>query len=150
MKKILILITIFLVVASCGDNSDRGPETIYYGEDVCERCQMIISDQKFAAQYITPSGKASKFDDTGCMIEFIINNEKISDNKFNIFVIDYTTGHWINARQSYFSYSKSVKTPMNYGIIAFGNRRSAEEFSEKTDSSFIGGYSDVKQFLKKK
>ena len=48
-------------------NTDAPPE-IVYGEDVCDRCNMIISEARFASAYWTTAGDARRFDDIGGML----------------------------------------------------------------------------------
>jgi copper chaperone NosL len=68
MKYMLVLL-LLMGLTACRDKIDSGPHAVHYGEDVCERCRMIISDKRFAAQFITRNGEAKKYDDIGCMIE---------------------------------------------------------------------------------
>ena len=50
MRRILVII--LLLAASCGNDDRKGPVDIHYGQDICERCKMIISEEKFSSQVI--------------------------------------------------------------------------------------------------
>lgn len=146
MRNFLLLSIILLLTFSCGDNTKDGPDDIYYGEDICERCKMIISDKKFAAQYREKNGNTVKFDDTGCMIEHIINNENVNDGSVDIYVVDYDTGQWIDGKEAYYIWTEEIKTPMGYGIVAFRDRNSAGKFRKNREATFVGSYTEVKKF----
>ena len=40
-------------------------------EDMCRYCKMAISEKRYAAEFIDRDGGAFKFDDIGCMLNFI-------------------------------------------------------------------------------
>jgi copper chaperone NosL len=147
MKNYLFIFIVITFMISCVDSQDEGPEEIYYGEDICERCKMIISDRKFAAQYTAESGKTKKFDDLGCMIEFIIDHNIKTEKIRKIYVVDHNTSRWINAQDAYYIYDKDIKTPMGYNIIAFSDKGSAQKFTGDRETTHIGGFSDLKTYL---
>ena len=42
-----------LILASgCGRRSDTGPPELHYGQDVCAACNMIVSEERFAAAVV--------------------------------------------------------------------------------------------------
>ena len=60
-----------LALAGCGGAADTTqPPEILYGQDVCDECDMIISEEKYAAAYWTEEGEARRFDDVGEMLVF--------------------------------------------------------------------------------
>ncbi|UCC51087.1 MAG: hypothetical protein JSV68_18550, partial [Anaerolineaceae bacterium] len=63
--EVLIFTTLALFLfVGCGQTTNlEEPPQIVYGQDVCERCGMIISEEKFAAAYWTAGGEARRFDD---------------------------------------------------------------------------------------
>lgn len=146
MKNIIIFSAFFLLIISCGNDSTEGPDKIYFGEDTCERCKMIISEKLFASQYKTSEGDTKKYDDLGCMIEDIMSSEDKVIGKFSIFVVDYNTGKWVDAEKAYFVLSESVKTPMGHGILAFNNIQSAQKFMTGKDK-LLGQFESAKLFL---
>ena len=89
--KINLALFIFLIFAiSCSDKPESGPVEIYYGEDICERCKMIISEKDFAAQYQLSNGKTHKFDDIGCMIHYVDEHD---NNISSVYMIDFDSHH---------------------------------------------------------
>lgn len=149
MKLLIISILLITGFSSCSDSPETGPSEIYYGEDVCIRCKMIISDKKFASQYRNKSGEIYKFDDTGCMFEYIMD-ENLQPDELEIYVVDHETGRWIEGKQARYVHTEEIKTPMGYGIVAFSDKDAAVEFSKKYESEHIGGIEDLKSFLSHK
>ena len=122
MKYMLILL-VLMGLTACRDKIDTGPHAVHYGEDVCERCRMIISDKRFAAQFITESGEAKKYDDIGCMMDGL-KDARGRGEVLAIYITDYNTGEWIEAERLFISRTAELKTPMGYDIAAFGNEES--------------------------
>ena len=123
MRIALGLLTFLILAISCGDTHEDGPTAIYYGEDICERCKMIISEKKFVAQYKSSDGKTVKFDDMGCMIHYM-DGEK-PEHIESIYVMDYDSGEWTDAEIGYFIWTETVNTPMGYGILSFDDKKIA-------------------------
>ena len=70
MKKygFLLLLLIVSLLLGCVSNLDPSePPEVHYGEDVCDACNMIISEPRFAAAYYTEDGAVRRFDDIGDM-----------------------------------------------------------------------------------
>ncbi len=118
-----LLLTIFVVALfSCGEQK-TGPVDVKWDRDVCNRCQMMLSDRKFSAQIrVFPEGKRSKvfrFDDVGCASLWLNAKDQQTweaDNNTEFWVTDMNTGEWINARTAW--YIEDLTTPMNYGLGA--------------------------------
>ena len=52
-------VMLFLTLAACGGGTDTTqPPEILYGQDVCDECDMIISEEKYAAAYWTAEAPA--------------------------------------------------------------------------------------------
>ncbi|MEW6143953.1 MAG: nitrous oxide reductase accessory protein NosL [Thermodesulfobacteriota bacterium] len=142
MKYILVLLML-LGMAGCKDEIDTRPHAVHYGEDSCERCRMIISDKRFAAQYITSSGEARKFDDIGCMADDLKDAGKRGESPLAAYVADYGTGEWIDAEKASYLQNGELRSPMGYNIAAFG---SAEAMSASTfykDGKALGGFGEL-------
>ncbi len=130
-----------LALFGCGESKKEGPREIYYGSDLCERCSMIISEKPYAAQYLTRGGGVKKFDDLGCMVEHIKQQKNPSIEA--VYVRDYETQEWIDAKAAFFVKSTSIKTPMGHGIVAFRSRESAENLAKRDDAKLLGGFESV-------
>lgn len=92
---------------------------------------MAISDQRFAAEIIDEHGEAFKFDDIGCMFDFM---EQRTDVKINgRFVKDFETKEWIPYEKAVIV-DTDVRTPMGSGKLAFADAGRAQAFRENRQS----------------
>lgn len=117
-----------LWLTGCGEKDPgHGPGKMHWDRDTCVRCNMIISDRRFAAQIRggemggkTGVGKRKlyKFDDIGCAL-FWLKEQKIpwaDAPDTEIWVTDAKTGEWLEARTAHYIAGKT--TPMLYGYGA--------------------------------
>jgi nitrous oxide reductase accessory protein NosL len=125
MKKfklyLFILLSFSLFFTGCEKKKIGGIAKIHWDRDVCVRCQMAISERKYAFEIINPkSGKVYKFDDIGCAVLWM-DEQKISwKQKAILWITDAKTGKWIDARTAY--YTNDSITPMAYGIAAYSKK----------------------------
>jgi copper chaperone NosL len=121
---LLLLGTLAIVLTACAGaaNLDEPPE-IYYGEDVCEECSMIISEPRFAAAYMTADAVGRRFDDIGGMGSYHAEHQEDVEA---FWVHDYDTEAWLRADEAYYVHAKDIQTPMAFGVIAFGEAARAE------------------------
>ena len=99
-------------------------------EDMCSYCRMAVSENQYAAEVIDSDGEAFKFDDIGCLVNFLDGKK----NKAPIaayFVIDFDKREWIKGEDAYYVRAPEVKTPMNGGLIAFTTESQAQQAAEK-------------------
>lgn len=125
----IVLVLFFIVLTACR-TAEIKPVDIA-AEDVCTHCKMAISEKQFASEIITPDGDALKFDDIGCMQDYL--KEKPDTKIAAHFFMEYDTKQWIKGNGASFVKSKEITSPMSGGIIAFGNetkaKTAAAEFS---------------------
>lgn len=111
---------VFVLLASCSGDSGTGPVEVRWDRDACERCRMVLSDPHFAAQVrYFPEGKRAKvvkFDDVGCAVIWLQENNLENDSKAEIWVADHRSREWIDARSATYVLKKT--TPMEYGLGA--------------------------------
>lgn len=106
-------------------------------EDMCSFCRMSISEKRYAAELLDAEGQPFKFDDIGCMSNFI--KEKRNKNEVRAyFVMDFDKQTWIKAENAYYIRSTELTTPMSGGIIAFENQSSAQEALDKYHGTLLG------------
>jgi hypothetical protein len=79
---------------------------------------MVISVRNYAVEVVNPqTGKAYKFDDIGCTIEWF-RDEKISwEDKAKIYITDKLDGKFIDAKTAL--YDINSHTPMDFGFGAY-------------------------------
>ena len=117
-----------VVLTSC---QKRAVEPIAVeANDMCSFCRMSISEKRYAAEVIDKEGQAFKFDDIGCMANFI--KQKRNDASIQAtFVMDFDRREWLEAEKASYVRSSEFKTPMNGGIVAFKDDSSAQVVAAK-------------------
>ena len=117
---ILFFVTFSLVLSGCSGEPETGPVEVKWDQDNCERCRMMLSDRNFAAQIrYFPEAKRSrvaKFDDIGCAVLWIKDQQWNNDPKTQIWVADHSSGEWIDARKA--TYLRKNNSPMGYDLGA--------------------------------
>ena len=117
---ILFFATFSLVLPACSGEPETGPVEVKWDQDNCERCRMMLSDRNFAAQIrYFPEDKRSrvvKFDDIGCAVLWIKDQQWNNDPKTQIWVVDHSSGEWIDARKA--TYLRKNNSPMGYDLGA--------------------------------
>ena len=122
-----------LLLAACGDDAsaDEPPE-IEYGRDTCDRCNMIISEERYASGLVDEDGEKLVFDDTGEMVAFMQDDPE-AYAAWRIWVHDYDSVEWIDGATAFYVYSQDTNTPMGTGVIAFKTREAAEAFAQENE-----------------
>lgn len=137
-------VLLLFIVTACTNtaNAEPAPPTIHYGEDVCELCGMIISEERYAAGYITSDGQQHIFDDIGDMFQaqLIYNHQVIA-----FFVHNYDDNRWIRAEKAAFVQSHNIRTPMASGIVAFESPDQAAAFAAEM-KGHIMNFSEVSAY----
>lgn len=110
------------VIVATGCNSD-GPPSLRYGQESCTHCRMIVNDDRFAAAFVAKSGEPAKFDDVGCLVEYMAANPGATGN---VWVRGYQSGQWHDARTAYFAYGPKLHTPMASGLAAVASQGEAD------------------------
>jgi len=109
------------LVAGCSQ-PPPGPKAIKLGRDVCDHCNMIVSELRFAVQtWDAKRHRARVFDDFGCAVLHAANAGELDDPALLFWVADSkaeskTVGAWLEARSA--SYRDGFHTPMGHGYAA--------------------------------
>ncbi len=107
------------LLAACGQR-DVGPIEPHWDRDVCERCRMVLSDRRHGAEIrhrlAGGRSKVYEFDDIGCALIWLDQQPWKADPEIGIWVNDWRTGEWIDARKAW--YVPGQVTPMGYGLGA--------------------------------
>lgn len=113
----VLLLAGALSLSSC---SGTGPQPIRWGQDNCDHCKMTLMDQHFGAEIVTKKGKAYKFDDLNCLVNFLKSDAVPSAQIAEKYVLNYAQpGAMIPAESAAYLSSDKLKTPMASGVAAF-------------------------------
>ncbi len=129
-SRTLLWLSIFVVLSvatACSQaKAEIQPPHIHYGEDICEFCNMIISEERFAAGYLTKDGQQHIFDDIGDLVQAHLDEQQTIIASF---VHDHDTHTWIKAERAYYVLSEDLPTPMLSGLAAFSTLEATEIFT---------------------
>ena len=145
----LILSFILLILAACDNEKVLKPVDIHYGQDICERCKMIISEERFSSQIVLSNGEVYNFDDIGGMMVYVLEN-KIDPEKEKMFVKDFITNKWIPSGEAVFISVEKINTPMGFGLIAVSDNEMAGNILSENGGEITGSYNDTINFLRSK
>ena len=94
-------------------------------DDMCQRCKMVISEKRLAAEFLDQERSVYKFDDISCMVH-VLKNRSDKSPVTAVFVTDFDSGVWLRADEASFVWSAQLKTPMGGGAAAFKDYSRAE------------------------
>ena len=128
--------SLLVLVTACsgGTTAELSPPTIHYGEDICEFCGMIISDERYAAGYLTSRGASRIFDDVGGMA---IHHLQKQEDVAAFFVHDHEDKHWIRAETAHYVLSSELSTPMLHGVAACATAEKAARLAGKVNGQVV-------------
>ncbi|CAG7629505.1 hypothetical protein PAESOLCIP111_03110 [Paenibacillus solanacearum] len=144
-KRLRVLCFLFLIaglLSACAKTKYMAVP-IQEATDKCAICNMQVKDDAFAVQLTTKEGKTYKFDDLGCMNEWVAKNgpEQIGAK----FVRDYNTKEWISYEAAAYVFDASFKTPMAYGIYSFKDKQEAQTFINGQNKGKLMTAADLQQ-----
>ena len=134
-----LLLIVFALVAgltACAGQAagEPVPPEIHLGEDACQFCRMIISDERYAAGYLTPNGEEFIFDDIGDMFK---HHAEQSTAVTAFFVHDHNEHTWIRAETAVYVLNLELPTPMLSGLAAFADDGQAGRFAAVSGSEIL-------------
>lgn len=128
---IALLLLAGIVVVACQREVDFSqPPDIRFGEDICDECNMIISEPRFAAAHFTFEGASRRFDDIGDMLTY---HAKHNEDVAQFWVHDYKSENWLMAENAFFVVSEDLHTPMGHGVVAFEVEDQAQSFASEVN-----------------
>ncbi len=131
------------LLAGCGPADPSRPPVVRLGQEACARCRMIISDERFAAALITTKGETFKFDDMGCLIQHETEGARPSTAYW---VRDIQGDGWLNARDAVFVHSRTIASPMGFGLAAGCTAHALAERAKEPGSRMLR-FSELWGFL---
>ncbi|GAB1534000.1 MULTISPECIES: nitrous oxide reductase accessory protein NosL [Brevibacillus] len=135
------ILGISLLMVGCGSEEPK-PVDIAEGVDKCDLCKMHVPNDYNATEIVLKDGKALKFDDLGCMNNWMKENG--TDNVAVQFVRDYYTAEWTKAEKATYAYDKDFKTPMTYGIYSFKEKSAADSFVQEQKKGIVMSADELK------
>lgn len=127
-------VAMMLVLANC-QSATLEPIAIE-AHDMCSFCRMSISEKRYAAELIDEDGEVYKFDDIGCMANFM--KQKENDGSIRAaFVMNFEQREWLKAEDAFYARSPEFKTPMSSGIVAFRNESNAHAAAAKYHGTML-------------
>ncbi|MDT8306672.1 MAG: nitrous oxide reductase accessory protein NosL [Anaerolineae bacterium] len=131
-----------LVLAGCSTGDDApGPPEIQYGVDVCDECNMIINEPRFAAAYHSEAGETRRFDDIG---EMFLYAEEQGEAVQSDWVHDFNSEEWLKADSATFVYDPDLMTPMGWGIAAFAAETDATAYHDEHGATVLS-YTELRE-----
>lgn len=128
LKLSAAMVTAVLLFFISGCSSQ--PEPFRYGTDVCYLCKMGIADPKFGSELITKKGKVYKFDDIGCMVQFMKSGGVEQKDISRTVVINYEKqNEFIDTDKAVFAASPLTKSPMGFNLSAFTGKEAASKYT---------------------
>lgn len=119
------------MLSACGQKGGwpEGMVEIKWDRDTCVRCNMVISDRRFAAE-MRGGGKNTvfKFDDIGCLVFWLRDKAQnypwILEPATRMWVADYSGkneegGRWLDPRTAQYAGGRASPMGYNYAAIAY-------------------------------
>ncbi|MDR2174256.1 MAG: hypothetical protein LBE32_08705 [Burkholderiales bacterium] len=114
-----------LPLLACDRKIDISARTPVWDRDTCVRCKMALGDPQNSAQIIDPkTGNAFMFDDLGCAIAWLNENQPAWRSEAVVYVNDATDGAWLKLEDAVLA--MPYITPMSFGIAAFSHKEKVE------------------------
>jgi copper chaperone NosL len=129
-----VVLALPLVGCAGAAKAEPAPPIIHYGEDSCAFCGMIISEERYAAAYVTEGGHGHSFDDIGDMVKAHLETE---EEVLAFFVHDYEDEAWIRAETAQYVLSDRLATPMASGVAAFISSQKAQALAAELQGQVL-------------
>ena len=137
----ILCVLLLLTLTACGGGADTTqPPEILYGQDVGDECNMIISEEKYAAAYWTAEGEARRFDDVGEMLVFMGENREPTAS---VWVHDVNSAAWLAADEAWFVMNSGLRTPMGTGIAVTADEQAARALAFDQPEAVVMTFAEI-------
>ena len=142
----IVLMVLGLFLTACSD----GPREVHVGEEECAHCRMLVSEERFASQLITDRGRHYVFDSIECMVEFLDENEEVTEDRIQaLWVTDFPDpGAWTPVDQAWFLRSDDLRSPMGLNLSAYARAESAED-ARQAFGGEVMRWEDVRELVRR-
>ncbi|MGC8654837.1 MAG: nitrous oxide reductase accessory protein NosL, partial [Candidatus Kryptoniota bacterium] len=141
---LVIGMAVFNVACESGYYNSRAVAPVPFQKgDICELCRMQTSDFRFSAEILLSNGKALKFDDAICLVQYFDMARKLdlSDRRkiAAYYFGDYDSGRLVRSDSAIFVRSANFAGVMGKlgSAIAFDDSGKAREFIKRYGGRFI-------------
>jgi copper chaperone NosL len=136
---LVAIVALALLSSACGARA-MGPPEIVVDRTACSHCGMYVSEPVYAAAYQVGDNDPRVFDDIGCLLE-AIDGETASP--ITIWLQDAAGAGWIDAQAAVVVASPRLRTPMNGGLLAYGNAAAAEQAASTHGGHVMRSWQEV-------
>jgi copper chaperone NosL len=137
---------LLFLIFSCG----KGEEPINYGNDECEYCRMLITDNKYGGELITEKGKIYKFDSIECLINYTLVENLIGHKEVRLLVSDFSNpGNFTDTRAAFYLHNDDFRSPMGLNVMAFAEESMLKSFESENGGRRLSWF-DVIELTKQK
>lgn len=141
LKIFLVITPLCIGLMSC----EVKPDSINYGSDACDFCQMTIVDKQHSAQLVTEKGKNYKYDAIECMMNALKDWDRPAVAFY--LVADYASpGKLTDAPEAHFLVSQAISSPMGAFLTAFSNELDREKTLNNVGGEALGWLQLSKKF----
>ena len=114
-RDLLAALSAAALAAACRRVREPSPVAIAFGRDECAYCRMTIDDPRLAAEFVEAGGRAHRFGEPGCLVNWI---RRENPPPGAAFVTDAARGGWIPATAAAYVTAR-IRTPMSYDVVAY-------------------------------
>ncbi len=125
--RINALAAVLASLLGCDRQTAISPPTVRLGDSLCNHCNMIISDERWATATMVEGPRGSEprlFDDFNCQVNFEVAHPDLTI--MTRWSHDYVTREWLRTEHAQFLISTELRTPMGSMMGAFRMTSDAE------------------------
>lgn len=121
-----------MVLVGCSGS----PRQLAVGEDACEFCRMVISDDRFGGAVVLSTGRQRTFDAVECLVSYLATG---ADSALveEVLVSDFENRKLIPVDSAVFLRSAELSGPMGRGTAAFSVRSDTAALARTYGASFF-------------
>jgi len=120
IRYLFLYLSLMILFIGCQKRDMTSLREVHWDRDMCQRCKMVVSDRNHTLQLInTQNGKSYMFDDIGCMVLWLKDENIEWFSTAKVWITDASTGRWIDGKKAL--YEDGYITPMAYGFSANQN-----------------------------